>query len=191
MLDIIAIIYFSLSTLSLMGIFPIGIYEFLDLREGFAISDYGTLFETSTYFSISAIITGLLCGLDSITNPVFKKVNKLLYNYHAFASFTLLGIGLFPITGLPGWSLTRVLHWSFAIFFLFIYPITRLLVLKELKKKEFFPLAMIFLGLIIASVVVTFFVKFKFVAYPEYLLWISVIVSIVLGKISLLKDNKK
>ena len=67
MLDLIALIYFTLSTLSLMGIFPIGVYEFLDFREGFAVSDYGYLFETSLYFSMSAIITGLLCGLDAIT----------------------------------------------------------------------------------------------------------------------------
>jgi len=77
MLDLIGIIYFTLSTLSLLGIFPIGVYEFLDLREGFAISDYGYLFETGIYFSISAIITGLLCGLDAITNPIYKRVKKL------------------------------------------------------------------------------------------------------------------
>ena len=99
MLDLIALIYFTLSTLSLMGIFPMGMYEFLDLKEGFAVSDYGFLFETNLYFSMSAIITGLLCGLDAITYSGYKKVKKLLYNYHAFFSFTLAGIGLFPLTG--------------------------------------------------------------------------------------------
>ncbi len=191
MLDIIAIIYFSLSTLSLLGIFPIGIYEFLDLREGFAISDYGTLFETSTFFSISAVITGLLCGLDSITNPIYKKVNKLLYNYHALSSFALLGIGIFPLTGLPIWTPQRVFHWIFALTFLFVYPITRILIVQKLKKKYFFLLGGIYLALCIGALLVSVFTDFKSVAYPEYLLWIAILVSIILGKIILLGNTSK
>lgn len=189
MLDIIGIIYFTLSTLSLLGIFPIGIYEFLDLREGYAISDYGTLFETSTYFSISAIITGLLCGLDSITNPIYKKVNKLLYNYHALSSFALLGIGLFPLTGELGWPVSRVLHWLFALTFLLVYPTTRLLIVKSLNKKLFIPLAIAFFSLILLAILIMVFTQFKFVAYPEYLLWLSIILSIVVGKLLLVKKT--
>ncbi len=189
MLDIIGIIYFTLSTLSLLGIFPIGIYEFLDLREGFAISDYGVLLETSTYFSISAVITGLLCGLDSITNPIYKRVGKLLYNYHAFSSFALLGIGLFPSSGLPMWTFSRVLHWGFALTFLLVYPLTRLLIVRKLKKGLFLPLSILFTSLLVVSFLVICFVDFKFVAYPEYLLWIALVVSIVIGKIGLLKEN--
>ena len=189
MLDIIGIIYFTFSTLSLLGIFPIGIYEFLDLRDGFAISDYGTLFETSTYFSISAIITGLLCGLDAITNPIYKKIEKTLYNYHSLASFALLGIGLFPLTGLPIWTPSRVLHWGFALTFLVIYPATRLLIVKKLKRKAFPILGIIYGSLLLASLFVLIFTEFKTVAYPEYLLWISILVSIVFGKIVLLEKD--
>lgn len=189
MLDIIAIIYFTLSTLSLLGIFPIGLYEFLDLREGFAISDYGVLLETSTYFSISAVITGLLCGLDSITNPLYKRVGKLLYNYHALASFALLGIGLFPSSGLPTWTFSRILHWGFALTFLLVYPLSRLLIVKTLKKKLFFPLLAVFAFLLVMSFVVISFVDIRFVAYPEYLLWLALVVTIVISKIGFLKEK--
>ncbi len=191
MLDILGIIFFTLSTLSLLGIFPIGIYEFLDLREGFAISDYGTLFETSTFFSISAIITGLLCGLDSITNPIYKKVNRLVYNYHALSSFALLGIGIFPLTGLPIWTPQRVFHWAFALTFLFVYPITRILIVKKLNKRYFPLIGGAYLLLCIGALLVSIFTDFKSVAYPEYLLWIAILVSIVLGKIVILEKPVK
>ena len=191
MLDILGIIFFTLSTLSLLGIFPIGIYEFLDLREGFAISDYGTLFETSTFFSISAIITGLLCGLDSITNPIYKKVNRLVYNYHALSSFALLGIGIFPLTWLPIWTPQRAFHWAFALTFLFVYPITRILIVKKLNKRYFPLIGGAYLLLCIGALLVSIFTDFKSVAYPEYLLWIAILVSIVLGKIVILEKPVK
>ncbi len=191
MLDILGILYFTFSTLSLLGIFPLGLYEFLDLREGFAISDYGTLFETSTFFSISAIITGLLCGLDSITNSIYKKVDKLLYNYHALSSFALLGIGIFPLTGLSTWDTQRALHWLFALTFLFVYPTTRLLIVRKLNKKYFPMLALVTLSLIIGALLILIFTQFKTVAYPEYLLWIAILISIVFGKIVLLEKSSK
>jgi len=191
MLDVVGILFFTLSTLSLLGIFPIGIYEFLDLREGFAISDYGTLFETSTFFSISAIIAGLLCGLDSITNPIYKKVDKLLYNYHALSSFALLGIGFFPLTGLPIWTPQRALHWLFALTFLFVYPVTRILIVKILNKKYFTLLEGLYLLLCIGALLVSVFTQFKSVAYPEYLLWVAILISIVFGKIVLLGKLSK
>jgi hypothetical membrane protein len=191
MLDILGILFFTFSTLSLLGIFPIGIYEFLDLREGFAISDYGTLFETSTFFSITAIITGLLCGLDAITNPIYKKVDKLLYNYHALSSFALLGIGLFPLTGLPIWTPQRALHWLFAFTFLFVYPITRILIVRKLNKSYFPLIGGLYLLLCIGALLVSVFTQFKFVAYPEYLLWVAILISIVFGKIILLRKLSK
>jgi hypothetical membrane protein len=185
MLDIIGIIYFTLSTLYLLGMFPIGIYEFLDLREGFAISDYATIYNLSTYFNISAIMTGLMCGLDAITNPVFKKVDKLLYNYHSLFAFTLLGIGLFPLTGEIGWSVSRVFHWLFALSFLLLYPLSRLLILKKRKKKSFKKIFPIYLLLNSLALLVVIFSNFKTMAYPEYLIWLSLLITIVLSKISL------
>jgi len=189
MLDVIGIIYFTLSTLYLLGDFPIGIYEFLDLREGYAISDYATLYNISTYFNVSAIITGLICGLDSITNSIYKhrKVDKLLYNYHALFSFTLLGIGLFPLTGNIGWSVSRVFHWIFALSFLFLYPLTRLLILKEIRKRSFKKIFPIFLLLNGLAFVVIIFTKFKSTIYPEYLIWLSLLTTIIMSKISLTK----
>lgn len=190
MLDLIGIIYFTLSVLYLLGSFPIGVFEFLDLREGYAISDYATLFETSTYFSISAIITGLLCGLDSITNPIYKKVSINIYNYHALSSFALLGIGLFPLTGDGVWSFPRVFHWLFALTFILVYPATRLLILKNYNKRAFEKLLIVFLSLNILALLVTIVVQFKNIAYPEYLMWLSLLLTIVVSKILISRKSK-
>ena len=189
MLDLLGIIYYTLSTLSLLGIFPIGVYEFLDLREGFAISDYGYLFETGINFSISSVITGLLCGLDAITNPVYKKVDKLLYNYHALSSFTLMGIGFFPLTGEPGWSSSRVLHWLFALSFLYIYPFTRLLILRYYSKILFRRLFILFLLINISGLLIIPFVGIERVAYTEYLIWLALLITITISSIFLSKKS--
>lgn len=191
MLDLIGIIYFTLSTLSLLGIFPIGIYEFLDLSEGYAISDYGYLFETGIYFSISAIITGLLCGLDAITNPIYKKVKKNIYNYHALASFTLLGIGLFPLTGEIGWSSSRVFHWLFALSFLYIYPFTRILIVKHFSKRLYKRLMILFLGINLGGLLMVSLFGIKYIAYAEYLVWIALLITITLSSIFLSKKSEK
>lgn len=190
MLDLIGLIYITLSTLYLLGIFPIGLYEFLDFREGYAISDYGYLFETGTYFSMSAVIAGLLCGLDAITEPVYKRVNRLLYNYHAFTSFTLIGIGLFPLTGEFGWPSSRVLHWISALCFLYIYPITRLLILKEYDKKIFNKVASIFLSLNIIALLLLPVFGLKEIASIEYFIWAALLITIVLSKVTLSKKAK-
>ena len=187
MLDIIGILYFTLSTLYLLGEFPIGIYEFLDLREGYAISDYSILYNISTYFNVSAIITGLLCGLDAITNPIYKKVNKLLYNYHSLFAFTLLGIGLFPLTGSIGWSVSRVFHWLFALSFILLYPLTRLLILRKLNRGSFKKIAIIFFSLNFVSLVIFILTGFKTAAYPEYSAWLALVATIIFSKISLQK----
>ncbi len=189
MLDLIGIIYFTLSTLSLLGIFPIGIYEFLDLKEGYAISDYGYLFETGIYFSISAIITGLLCGLDAITNPIYKKVKKLTYNYHSLAAFTLVGIGLFPLTGDIGWSSSRVFHWLFALSFLYVYPFTRLLILRHFSKRLFKKLMIAFLGINIGGLLMIPLFGIKYIAYTEYLVWIALLITITISSIYLSKKS--
>ena len=187
MLDLIALIYFTLSTLSLMGIFPIGVYEFLDFREGFAVSDYGYLFETSLYFSMSAIITGLLCGLDAITYSGYKKVKKLLYNYHAFFSFTLVGIGLFPLTGETGWPSSRVLHWIFALSFLFLFPITRLLILRYYDRRAFLRLFGIFVILNITAVILIPIFGIQYIAYLEYLIWVALLLVVIVSKMIISK----
>jgi len=187
MLDIIGILYFTLSTLYLLGEFPIGIYEFLDLREGYAISDYSTLYNISTYFNVSAIITGLLCGLDAITNPIYKKIDKLLYNYHALLAFTLLGIGLFPLTGSIGWSVSRVFHWLFALSFILLYPVTRLLILRKLNRSSFKKVFVVFLSLNVTSLAIFLLTKFKTAAYPEYAAWSALLATIIFSKISLQK----
>ncbi|MDY0097053.1 MAG: hypothetical protein RBS01_01750 [Candidatus Dojkabacteria bacterium] len=190
MLDLIGIIYFTLSTLSLLGIFPIGVYEFLDLREGYAISDYGYLFETGLYFSISAIITGLLCGLDAITNPIYKKVKKLTYNYHALAAFTLVGIGLFPLTGEIGWTTSRVFHWLFALSFLYVYPFTRLLIIRRFSKRLFKKLMTVFLGINVVGLLMVPIFGIKYVAYTEYLVWLGLLITITISSIFLSKKSK-
>lgn len=189
MLDVVALIYFTLFTLSLLGIFPIGIYEFLDLREGFAISDYGYLFETGLYFSMSSIITGLLCGLDAITNPIYKKVDIRVYNYHALFSFTLAGIGLFPLTGEIGWPSSRLLHWIFALSFLYIYPLTRLLVLRHFEKDLFKKLLVLFILLNLLGLSTIFFFGIAYIAYLEYLVWTALLVTILVSKFHLSKHK--
>jgi len=190
MLDIIGLIYITLSTLYLLGIFPIGIYEFLDLREGYAISDYGYLFETGIYFSMSAVIAGLLCGLDAITNPIYKKVNILLYNYHALASFTLIGVGLFPSNGEVGWPSSRILHWFFAFCFLYIYPITRLLILRKFDKRIFKKVVSIFIGINILAISLLPVFGLRNIASVEYFIWAALLIAIIFSKLSISKKSK-
>lgn len=190
MLAVIAIIYFTLSNLYLLGNFPLHIFEFLDLRMGYAISDYALIFEAGKYFNISAIATGLLCGLDAITNPKYKRVRKSIYNLHAIASFSLIGIGLFPLTG-STLDANRILHWMFALTFILIYPLTRLLILRYYSKKIFKKLTFVYLGLNILALLIYIFFTLRYVAYPEYLMWLALITVIILSQIVISGKRKK
>ena len=169
MLDVLGIIYFTLSNLYLLGTFPIHIFEFLDLRTGYAVSDYALIFGTGTYFNISAIVTGLLCGLDAITNPKYKRVKKIYYNLHAISAFSLIGIGIYPLTG-NDIDFNRVLHWIFAIIFIVVYPFTRLLILRKFSKKYFKRLLTSFLILNLSALIVSIYTYLSYVAYNEYLM---------------------
>ncbi len=188
MLDVLALIYFTLSNLYLLGNFPLHIYEFIDLERGFAVSDYGVLLETGTYFGVSAIITGLLCGLDAVTFPLYKKSSKWIYNIHALTAFGILGIGLVPSTDfLPG----RALHWAFALSFIIIYPLARLYILRKYKKKLFKKLLITYLVINVLALLVSIGVQFKFIVYPEYLMWVSLLSTIIISKLALSKRYKK
>jgi hypothetical membrane protein len=190
MLDIIGLTYFTLSNLYLLGTFPIHLFEFFDLREGYAISDYALLFETSTYFNISAIITGLLCGLDAITNKYYKKVGEKLYKLHAISAFSLVGVGMFPLTG-ELMDLYRFLHWLFALIFIFIYPLTRLFIFREYNEKAFLKLLLFFVSISILGTLTAFFVEFRYIAYPEYILWVGVLTVIILTQLLIARESKK
>lgn len=192
MLDIIGIIYFTLSNLYLLGNFPINIYEFLDLKAGYTLSDYGLLFETGSYFSMSAIITGLLCGLDAITNPIYKTVgiSKKLYNLHLLSSFALIGIGIYPVTLIPQYP-SRILHWVFALSFLIIYPLSRILIVKRFNKKIYKQLLTAFLITLILTIITTLGLKMSIVLYPEQLIWLGVMFVIIISKIVISKKITK
>lgn len=190
MLDIIGIVYFTLSNLYLLGNFPLHLFEFLDLRTGYAVSDYALIFGTGNYFNISAIATGLLCGLDAITNPKYKRVRKSIYNIHAITAFALIGVGLFPLTG-KDLDLNRVLHWIFAIIFIFGYPLARLFILRYYSKKAFKRLLLSYLGLNILSLVVYWFLSLRYIAYPEYLMWLALMSTIILSQIVISGKKRK
>ncbi len=190
MLDVLGIIYFTLSNLYLLGTFPIHIFEFLDLRTGYAVSDYALIFGTGTYFNISAIVTGLLCGLDAITNPKYKRVKKIYYNLHAISAFSLIGIGIYPLTG-NDIDFNRVLHWIFAIIFIVVYPFTRLLILRKFSKKYFKRLLTSFLILNLSALIVSIYTSLSYVAYPEYLMWLALLSTIVLSQLVISKRKRK
>lgn len=188
MLDVLAIIYFTISNLYLLGRFPINIYEFVDLRTGYALSDYGAFFETGDYFSISAIITGLLCGLDAITNPIYKTkgISKRLYNAHALSSFALIGIGLYPISIVPQYP-ERVFHWLFALGFILVYPFTKILIVKRFNKRLYKKLMIAFVSLNVFAGILSFVVQFRHIIYPEYVMWVGVMLAVILGKLAITK----
>lgn len=190
MLDIVGIIYFTLSNLYLLGTFPVHIFEFLDLRTGYAVSDYALIFGTGTYFNISAIVTGLLCGLDAITNPKYKRVKKIYYNLHAISAFALIGVGIYPLTG-NEMDINRVLHWVFAIIFILVYPLSRILILRSFSKKYFRKLLLLYLFLNLSALVVSIFTSLTYVAYPEYLMWLALLSTIVLSQIVISKKKRK
>lgn len=190
MLDIVGIIYFTLSNLYLLGTFPVHIFEFLDLRTGYAVSDYALIFGTGTYFNISAIITGLLCGLDAITNPKYKKVRKTYYNFHAISAFALIGVGIYPLTG-NEMDFNRVLHWIFAIIFILIYPLTRLLILRSFSRKYFKRLLALYLILNLSALAVSIYTSLSYVAYPEYLMWLALLSTIVLSQLVISRKKRK
>lgn len=190
MLDVIGLLYFTISNLYLLGSFPIYIFEFLDLRTGYAVSDYALLFEVGTYFNVSAIITGLLCGLDAITNLKYKRIRKSLYNIHAIAAFSLVGIGIFPLTGAVV-DTNKVLHWIFALTFILIYPLTRIFVLRYFNKKLFKKLLILYIGLNIAALGVYMYVSIRYIAYPEYLMWLNLLAVIILSQIAISKKKKE
>lgn len=190
MLDVIGLLYFTISNLYLLGSFPIHIFEFLDLRTGYAISDYALLFEVGSYFNISAIITGLLCGLDAITNPKYKRIKKSLYNIHVITAFSLVGIGIYPLTGAT-FDMNRILHWIFALTFVLIYPLVRIFVLRYFNKRLFKKLLLLYVGLNIASIAVYMYVSIRYVAYPEYLLWVNLLIIIILSQIAISKKKKE
>lgn len=189
MLDVVGLIYFTLSNLYLLGRFPLHIFEFFDLRGGYAVSDYALIFETSAYFSISAIVVGLLCGLDAITNPKYKRVKKSIYRLHAVSAFALIGVGLWPLTGAI-LDLNRVLHWIFALTFVFIYPFSRLLILRYFNKRLFKKLLISFLFLNFCALVVYIYVSLKYVAYPEYFMWIALLSTIILSQLAISGKKK-
>jgi hypothetical membrane protein len=189
MLDIIGILYLTLSTLYLLGSFPIQIFEFMDLRTGFAISDYALVFDVGSYFNISAIITGLLCGLDAITNPKYKRIKKWIYNLHTVAAFSMAGIGIFPLTG-NAMDLNRLIHWVAAFTFFLIYPVARLLILKAYSKKNFFKIGAVFLVFNLLALATYIYVDLEYVAYPEYLMWLALMTSIILSQI-IISGKKK
>ena len=191
MLDVVGIIYFTLSNLYLLGTFPVHIFEFLDLRTGYAISDYALIFGTGTYFNISAIITGLLCGLDAITNPKYKRVKKIYYNIHAISAFALIGVGLYPITESAVWDTNRILHWVLAIIFILVYPLSRILILRTFSKKYFKKLLILYLILNLSAFLVSIYTSFLYVAYPEYLMWLALLSTIVLSQIVISKKKRK
>lgn len=182
MLDVIGILYLTLSTLYLLGSFPIHIFEFMDLRVGYAISDYAHVFEVGGYFSFSTIVAGLLCGLDAITNPKYKRVKKWIYNLHAVSAFSIIGVGLFPLTGAVI-DLNRVIHWISAITFFLVYPLVRLFILKTFSRKNFYKVGSVYLGLNILALATYIYGDLKYVAYPEYLMWLALMISIILSKI--------
>ncbi len=182
MLDIIAILYLTLSTLYLLGIFPIHFFEFMDLRTGYAISDYALVYGVGSYFSISMIITGLLCGLDAITNPKYKKIKKWVYNLHTISAFSIIGVGLFPLTG-SVLDMNRVLHWISTITFFLIYPLSRLLILRIYSKKNFLIIGAIYLFFTILAIGIYIWGGLGYIAYPEYLLWIALLTTIILSQI--------
>jgi hypothetical membrane protein len=190
MLDIIGLIYFTLSNLYLLGTFPIHIFEFFDLREGYAISDYALLFETSTYFNISAVITGLLCGLDAITNKYYKVVNQDIYNLHALSAFSLVGVGMFPLTG-ELMDIYRVLHWVFAGIFIFVYPFIRLLIFRRYSESGFRKLLIVYVAINLLAISIYIFTEFQYIAYPEYVVWIGVLMVIVLTQVLISRKKKR
>jgi hypothetical membrane protein len=190
MFDVIGIIYFTLIILSLLFQFPLRIYEFIDLQEGFAFSDYALIHNTNTIFNTSAIITGFLCGLDSITNPLYKKIDKKLYKYHSFFSFAFVGIGFFPVLGINGWYLQRLLHWFFACSFLFGYPYTRLLILRKANKKLYRKVFLLFLTFSIPALFLIFNPLYQKIAYPEALLWLGLLIVIISSK-TILRNKKR
>ena len=190
MLDVIGLIYYTISNLYLLGSFPLQIFEFFDLRTGYAISDYALIFDTGIYFNISSIITGLLCGLDAITNPKYKRVKKSLYNIHALSAFALVGIGIYPLTG-EILDVNRVLHWLFALTFIIVYPLTRLFILRYYSKKTFKKLLILYLLLNGMAIFVSIYVSLKYVAYPEYLLWLALLSTIILSQLVISKKKRK
>jgi len=190
MLDIVGIIYFTLSNLYLLGTFPVHIFEFLDLRTGYAVSDYALIFGTGTYFNISAIVTGLLCGLDAITNPKYKRVKKIYYNLHALSAFALIGVGIYPLTG-NVMDFNRVLHWIFALIFILIYPLSRILILRSFSKNYFKKILAIYLTLNISALLVSIFISLKYIAYPEYLIWLALLSTIVLSQLVISRRKRK
>lgn len=190
MLDIIGILYLTLSTLYLLGIFPIQIFEFMDLRVGYALSDYALVYDVGNYFNISVIIAGLLCGLDAVTNQKYKRIKKWVYNLHAISAFSIIGVGLFPLTG-NAFDILKILHWTSALTFFIIYPLTRLLILKAYSKKNFFRIGGIYLVLNILALVIYIRSELKYIVYPEYLMWIAVMSTIILSQIVISGKRKK
>ena len=190
MLDVIGLIYYTISNIYLLGSFPLHIFEFFDLRTGYAVSDYALLFDTGIYFNISSIVTGLLCGLDAITNLKYKRVKKSLYNIHALSAFALVGMGIYPLTG-EVLDMNRVLHWFFALTFIIVYPLTRLLILRYYSKKTFKKLLILYLLLIGMAILISTYVSLKYIAYPEYLLWLALLLTIILSQIVISKKKRK
>ncbi len=190
MLDVIGLIYYTISNIYLLESFPLHIFEFFDLRTGYAVSDYALLFDTGLYFNISSIVTGLLCGLDAITNPKYKRVKKSLYNIHALSAFALVGIGIYPLTG-ETLDMNRILHWFFALTYFIVYPFTRLLILRYYSKKVFKKLLILYFALIGMAILISTYVSLKYVAYPEYLMWLALLVTIILSQIVISKKKRK
>lgn len=190
MLDIIGILYLTLSTLYLLGSFPIHIFEFMDLRVGYALSDYALVYDVGNYFNISVIITGLLCGLDAVTNHRYKRVKKWVYNAHLVSAFSMVGVGLFPLTG-NEFDFLKVLHWIFALTFFIGYPLTRLLILRTYSKKSFLRIGGMYLVLNALALIIYIYTDLRYVAYPEYLMWISIMITIILSQIVISRKRKK
>lgn len=182
MLDIIGLVYFTISNLYLLGSFPIHIFEFMDLRVGYAISDYALVFDVGNYFNISAVVAGLLCGLDAVTNSKYKRIKKWVYNLHVVSAFSIVGIGIFPLTG-NVMDMNRVLHWIAAGSFFILYPFARLMILRVYSKRNFIKIGVMYLFFTLLAVVVYVYVDLQYIAYPEYLIWCALLSTIILSQI--------
>lgn len=190
MLDIIGITYFSFACIYLLGSFPLNIYEFIDLKNGIAVSDYGYLFETGDFFNISAMILGLFCAFDSLTFLKYKRGNKYLRLIQTISSFAMLGLGFFHITENTN-PVVRSIHWIFAILFLLVYPLSRIFILRRWNKKVSNILLIIFLSLNILAILVTIGIRFDHMYYPEYLMWVAMMLVIIVSKLTMLKKKER
>jgi len=101
-----------------------------------------------------------------------------------------LCIGLFPLTGDIGWSSSRVFHWLFALSFLYVYPFTRILIVKHFSKRLFKKLITLYLGVNIGGLLMVPLFGIKYVAYTEYLVWLALLITITISSIFLSKKSK-